>query len=354
MNLLYIIPSLKKCGPVNVCFSLAKEVSKKHRVSVIAFDSGNAKEDFESVCEDVNVIPFFSMYRIGMYIKKNDFDIVHSHCLMPDILLSLLHKLSRGSKFRTVSTIHNYIDIDYIYSKGRITGKVMGFLNRLALRLIDIRVSCSDSVRDYCVNKYHLSSVSIRNGVECKQWSSSVEHKSVINFFYLGVLNKRKNVELILDSFVEYKRIYLSEDKLHIIGGGEDLCRLSNKYEHDDIVFHGNVEIPYSVIGLMDVYVSMSLAEGFPLAMLESISCGKPYICSHIGPHREIDKVTQCGLIISPLKNELIDAYAKSHSWDFNACSHHSVSKYREHFTNEIMAENYLRVYDLVNQKDEK
>ncbi|WNN51062.1 glycosyltransferase family 4 protein [Hafnia alvei] len=351
MNILFIIPSLKKCGPVNVCFSLAKVLSKKHKVSIVAFKSGNAKEDFERVCEDVKVIPFFFMYRIVKYIKNSGFDVVHSHCLLPDLFLSLMSKVLIRQKFKTVSTIHNYIDVDYIYSKGYFIGWIMGFLNRLALRAIEIRVSCSDSVRDYCFDRYRLTSISIRNGVECKEWNCSVEHKDSVKFFYLGVLNKRKNVELVLDSFSEYKKISFNEDTLHILGGGGDLCALSKKYDQKDIIFHGNVEHPNSLIRCMDVYVSMSLAEGFPLAMLESISCGKPYICSNIDPHCEIDRITQCGLVIPPLKNELINAFENSHSWNFSAYSHHSVNKYRENFTNEIMAVNYLKIYELVNRK---
>ena len=39
-----------------------------------------------------------------------------------------------------------------------------------------------------------------------------------MNFYYLGVINKRENVEVILDAFTEWSVV--KNAKLNIIGGG--------------------------------------------------------------------------------------------------------------------------------------
>lgn len=351
MNILYIIPSFKKSGPVNVCLSLARNISINDQVSVLAFSGGDAIHDFSMYCKSVEVIPFWSMASLCKFISHQKFDIIHSHCLLPDFLSYHLSFLMPKRKYITISTIHNYIDVDYVLSKGFLMGTLMGMINRASLKKIDSVISCSKSVAEYCRVKYNLETTSISNGVPSINNIIISEKKMGVDFYYLGVVNDRKNVGFLIRAFHLYKKTYNNNDRLHIIGGGLGLDIIQRDNICNDIIFYGGQDNPYSIIASLDVYVSSSKAEGMPLALLESLSCGKPYICSDIPPHKEVDDVVGYGVICKFSELEYVEAFNRIRELNFAELSGKIKSIFNDNYSDVIMARKYREKYSrLINE----
>ncbi|UZX54511.1 glycosyltransferase family 4 protein [Yersinia ruckeri] len=350
MKVLYIIPSFLNAGPVNVCLTLSQELSEMRNIDihVYALKSGDKENIFKSVGCHTEVFSLHSILKMISKIKSEGFDIIHSHCLVPDFILSLI-----PTKCIKISTIHNFIDIDYIYSKGGLVGRLMGVVNRVSLNKMDMVVGCSKSVSEYCLKNYNIKNISyIRNGVLDDFDGQYLRRKKRKSFFYLGVINERKNVSIILDSFLKW-----NENKyhtLHIIGGGEQLVKYKELYGNKNITFYGNIPSPLSLIKSMDCFVSSSKAEGLPLALLESLCLGKQFICSNIPPHQEI--ITLCksntGVIVDNTIDGFIKGFESLDIFDIEASSYSARKAYANHFSSKVMAKKYHELYmDLLSNK---
>ncbi|HGH5216508.1 TPA: glycosyltransferase, partial [Salmonella enterica subsp. enterica serovar Minnesota] len=315
--------------------SLAITLAKDHEVYVYALNSGaliNPLKRFGIITE---VVSYREMLSVAI---SSEYDVIHSHCLLPDMILSFA-SLFRQKENITCTTIHNFIDVDYILSKGKILGKIMGIANRLAFNGIKVKIACSESVKEYCKSKYKIEAYAICNGVERQNISPVKDRKlkGYTDFYYLGVINTRKNVELLLYSFNEYVKKG-NNDRLHIIGEGPDLHFLKKKYKSESILFHGKQENPLNHIKNYDCYVSTSKAEGCPLALLESLSLGNNYICSDIPPHQEIHQKISEGIIVSDKHpDELVKAFEKiSYINQHESKKRNILEKFESHFSTEI------------------
>lgn len=342
MKIAYLIPSLKKCGPVNVMAALAIELAKEYEVTVLTLKNGDMQKSLSLNGITVKVVSIKSML---MNVINCDYDIIHSHCLIPDMILGFASFFNKKSL--SCTTIHNFIDMDYIYSKGYVVGKLMGFANRLFLKKIKIKIACSEAVKNHCLEKYNINAYTICNGVYSQTHSTNnrISDKKHVDFYYLGVINARKNLEPLLHGFSLFLRKG-SDDVLHIIGDGPNADELRKKYEGDKIIFHGACSDPMTLIKNFDCYVSMSLAEGCPLAFLESLSLGNRYICSDIPPHREIHNKIGSGSIL-PVSdtNALIKAF--EHAVTIKDDKRENIiDRFERYFSVKVMSRKYKDLYN--------
>ncbi|MEF9674803.1 glycosyltransferase family 4 protein [Pectobacterium aroidearum] len=335
-----------------MCLSLISHMDKKNiDITVLAFGDGEREPGFSKFSK-IKKIKRANLKDIISFVQNNDFDIVHSHCIISDIFLFLSFMFGKKSKYKKITTIHNYPDKDSIYRRGQVIG---GFLAKLQLLSIknSYKVACSNAVKIYCEESLGLSNIiAIPNGVSSKQTNHKLHvgenKKNTVDFFYLGSLNERKNVELVLQAFKIWSPG--KNANLHIIGDGELYQRLVNEYRSGDIIFHGKILNPYSIISQYDCFVSSSKSEGMPLALLESMSLGKTYICSDIGPHLEVHNASsdKAGFIfkLSDGINGVISAFNLFYN-EKNKSNLYALSldTYNKNYTSEIMANKYRDLY---------
>ena len=117
-----------------------------------------------------------------------------------------------------------------------------------------------------------------------------------------------KNMKQIVDGVVELKRLYPNYE-IQILAVGEgDLKSENIKVQTTGLIKTSNrMVLAYRA---MNVFVSMSLAENFPMTLVEAASVGVPIVCSATGgmPEIVIDSVT--GIVLkSPI--ELTNAIAR-------------------------------------------
>lgn len=344
MKILFIVPSLESAGPVNVAFELVKQLSEDNEVHVFSFSKGERFKDFSQFANKVTIssrFKFLQVFFLASDIDIDFYDVVHSHCLLPDIASAF--NLS-GNNY---TTIHNSMDKDYIFLYGRLLGNILYRLHLLVLKKIKYRVSCSNSVAEYLLSHFQLESKSICNGVSGSESSKSGNYnKNIIRFVSVGVLNHRKNPQLLLDAF---SKLDIEKYEFIIIGDGPLLPSLKTQYQNNsNINFLGNCKNVRSFLSSSDVFLSSSMAEGLPMALLEALSEGVTYIVSDILPHLEINKLSpSSGVVVGNTVDDFFFAMKTITLEQINERRIICKALFDSSFSSRKMADDYLELYRL-------
>ncbi|WP_438446800.1 GT4 family glycosyltransferase PelF [Gorillibacterium sp. sgz5001074] len=166
----------------------------------------------------------------------------------------------------------------------------------------------------------------IPNGVEASDYASLPSGEDKLEgWVYVGAVVRVvpiKDIKTMLQSFSVAKHS-MPNIKLFIFGPvEEDLeyyeeCRqLVAALELKDVQFTGTVNIK-EWIGRMDLLLLTSISEGQPLALLEGMACGKPFVTTDVGSCRELiygkdDPYGEAGIVAPVMNAERIgDAIVK-------------------------------------------
>ncbi|HDY67922.1 MAG TPA: glycosyltransferase family 1 protein [Candidatus Scalindua sp.] len=162
---------------------------------------------------------------------------------------------------------------------------------------------------------------------------------------HVGTLSPGKNLVSLLNAYAILKRKKNSLHKLVVVGPTGWLYdsifeRVSHLRLKDDVIFLGYVEDVdlVHIYNLADIFVLVSLYEGFGFPPLEAMACGTPVITSNAGSLPEVvgeaalmvnpldveglAKVVEKSLMDSALRDELIEkgfARTKLFSWEETA-----------------------------------
>lgn len=296
IKIAFVINYITNNGPSRVVLDIIHNLDySRYDISIITLFSGNDVIIVGKLKnEGLKVYDCKSLSRIkcmcGMnsefvkIVQKEQFDIIHTHGLIPDLLVSRIK-----GKAKTVSTLHNIMFEDYINQYGALKSWMFTKIHLYALQHIDRKVCCSASVYSI-MRKYLDSIVFIRNGIEKPVAKTIVTRKQLAIpdearvYIFVGGLIPRKNVKFLLS---EFTRNRLNNEYLLIIGDGpeKDACSL---LADDHVIMCGFQTDPVSYFDISDIYVSASKSEGFSIAVLEALFCGLGLFLSDIPSHREV------------------------------------------------------------------
>ncbi|ATF41866.1 glycosyltransferase family 4 protein [Weissella paramesenteroides] len=311
IRVLYLVRSLKRCGPVNVLFYIIKNLDRNIFSPVVitfkAEGSDSRIDDFKALGVEI-----YSEKNMRQGIKKiksiltykSSKIIVHSHGILPDFVNTLFNR----KNVVNISTIHNKPIEDYILTFGKIKGRLLAEIHYFLLRKLKI-VSCSESVGKSLKEHTRLSYVSIRNGVpfDHKLVTNSRICGREINVVYVGSLSELKNVDFLIKAVLS---VVNNNVNLTIVGGGPKYKILKERYKDEPkIIFVGFKKDTTVFFQNADVFASSSLSEGLPMAVIESLSFGKPVLLSDIESHKEIMNQGRFGKLF---KNNNIDSFVHS------------------------------------------
>lgn len=146
----------------------------------------------------------------------------------------------------------------------------------------------------------------IYNGIDEKFLNFNGDHEKLkevkdkykINFEYilcLGTLEPRKNINLLIDAYIELKKIRDFKFKLVLVGRkgwkyNSILEKIKENKLENEIVFTGFVDdedLPYVYSGAK-CFVFPSIYEGFGIPIIEAMSVGVPVIASNTSSIPEV------------------------------------------------------------------
>lgn len=301
LKILYLVSTLKKCGPINILYGIIKGLDRdRFDIFIICL----SKEGKNSMADhflamntqiiNLNNDRIKGIIRnktaVQSFVDKHKVDISHSHGLRADSINSRLKNVIR------FNTIHNFPGEDYLLQFGKLKGALMEMKHKKAIDQIDFPISCAKSIAEKFKTSYNIHSSWIQNGIEISEYDIAKLDKQVLKkklglpidkilFIVSGSMIPRKNPKLIIETFNRFKQKSVA---LIFIGGGKLNKILSENNQNKNICFFNHVFNVAEYLKSSDFYISASSSEGLPNSVLEAMSSGLPTILSDISSHKEI------------------------------------------------------------------
>lgn len=370
IKLLYVISTLRRCGPTNVMWNIIKVLDRTQFDIRIATLSPEGSDSIIGEVENLGIVvykldcgkfwPITAIYKLWMLLKEIKPHIIHSHGVRPDIAVAFC-----GKNTVTMSTIHNVPLEVYQRKYGKFRGKMMSCLQFLALSTMNLPVSCSRAVNSAWQMNFALSSDVICNGIDISdrtnisstaKWAARqklyIEEK-VPMFISIGGLSSWKRPDVIIRGFCESEMGQYGV--LYLCGTGDMLkeCQClagSGK----NIVFTGQVKNSREYLVAADYYVSASELEGMPNAVLEAMAVELPVIMSMIPAHSEILSYDQGAGWLFPCDDVQQLAMIFDGVDDFrNDAGQRAKQVVEKHFSSKVMGNQYAKRYkEIVDKED--
>lgn len=288
-----IIPALNNKGPVKGALALYNVLIKvgiKCKLVVLKY-SKDKELYFKGELVDLRGIDGFANKAKVLNSDKDDFKYSLSFCFSAD-LFNIFH-MKNKIKLSSVraNNFKNYF-FDYGYS-----GYFLAIVHYLLFNAFDHVIVISESMKidvsKFLINKNKI--IKIGNFIDEKiidNISLDCSLPNGINLIFVGNLNSRKRIDLILKSLPILKQEFDFSVNVHILGEGslrDDLEQLALKLEcSDDVIFHGVIDEPYSMVSKADIFVLPSESEGVSRAMLESIYLETPVFARDVDANSEL------------------------------------------------------------------
>lgn len=310
----FLVPTIENCGPVNVVFNIISNLDlNKFDIMLISLRDSSHNNYFhliEKYCSLGILLHGVSNQEIENICE--DIDIIHSHGFYPDKIVASL----KNKKVKKITTIHCIFIKDYVQEYGFFKGILGSLLHIFYLRKNNFSyiVACSNTVKEY-LSKYVNNKLlmNINNGVNQRVFIS-IDYKEKearkkeygLNgkrlFIFAGRMIRRKRVPELISFFIKT----FGKDKsnvLLLLGDGTEMQKCK-ELATEQIKVIGMVSNPVYYYQMSDFVVSMSNAEGYPMSILEAVSCGCYAFLSDIPSHREfIELNTNCADFIDNLSN---------------------------------------------------
>ena len=297
IRVLHIIEKLENRGAEKQLVLLAKGLYKQgFDVSVCCFRSGG-ELGVELVQNQIPLIEFEKKKRIDLnfffklvhFIRKNRFQIVHTHVFTANLWGRL------AAKIAGVPVIISHEHGDFTLSS-----KFRRFTNRIFEKITEIVFVVNRDLSDQFVkkNKIAVSKIQILlNGLDFNQLNGKKSNlqKRFESVFPLvgtvGALEPRKNHSSLLTAAKQFLEKYPTAQFL-FIGEGEEKRVLEIATDQlqlrNNIHFLGNRNDVFPLLKLMDIFVLPSFTEGTSLALLESLAAGTPVVATAVGGTPEV------------------------------------------------------------------
>ncbi len=302
LRILYVLSTLERSGPVQMLSQLTAHLDLgTYSPSILTLSEEpprSMRDWFEGrgipvVCLSQSRAAWFFTGGAALADAMRSLEphIVHSHGFRADIALSRLN-----SKVAHCCTVHNIPSEDYPRMYGAFQGGLMARAHVRAFRRIAAPVAVSESIGRTIAAAHGLHVRVIQNGINTDEFTPASESERASLRTYLGLptdafvyvtaapLIMRKDPLTIIEAFL---RLHEPNAYLVVLGDGPLRGECERRANNAAILMPGFREDVREWLRASDAYISASLAEGLPMAVLEAFACGLPVILSDIGPHRE-------------------------------------------------------------------
>lgn len=297
MKIVYLISNVRKCGPLSVMNKIISNISNCDITVISIFGNRDDNEliDFYhskgiKYCSlKLTNLSYVTRGKKVLLKKLDEIkpNVVHSHGVIPDLLLCKLDKYYR------VTTVHSNIFEDYLNRFGKIKGRAYIFLHVFALKKMDKVVTCAKYISDI-FNRKKIKSIYVRNGTDVligddaeivrRKIRNSLHLKETdILFIYCGSLYAAKQVAELVELFVANRN---SNEYLLIVGDGPERKNVEEK-ANDSVFVVGHKSDAAKYYLASDIYISNSSTEGFSISVMEALCTHNLLLLSNIPSHNE-------------------------------------------------------------------
>lgn len=285
----------KYSGAENVVITIMRLLPKEEYECVYISPDGEIRKVVEAEKLEFCAMPNSSLESVKKTIEQVKPDIIHATDYGMSSYAAMLHM-----GIPVVSHLHNNVP----WLKNPVYPKTLFFA--LALPRVSQVISVSPSIEEEFVyrnllkNKNHV----IYNVVDLervKMLSNSAENlaKGKYEIAFLGRLTPQKKPLLFCKIIKKYKEIDNNVTAV-MIGDGEIRNEVEKYIEEnnlkENITLVGFQKNPYQFVKNAKLLLMPSEYEGFGLAAVESLSLGKPVVCSGVGGLKNV-VTPECGLI---------------------------------------------------------
>jgi glycosyltransferase involved in cell wall biosynthesis len=236
-----------------------------------------------------------------------------------DLVHGLSHVLPRSDKAKKVVTIHDLtcmiVPKTHPFSRRTFLPPAV----RRSVRDADAIIAVSESTKRDIVDIFDVPADKITvtyNGVDHSTFTTDVLHDEIEKvkdkysirkkyIFYLGTIEPRKNVDILLQAFQEVRRRTDREFQLVLSGKigwkvGNLMKAIRALAESGDLIYTGYISEDEAacLYNGAEVFVYPSRYEGFGIPAVEAMACGCPVIASDSSSLPEV--VGDAGILVEP------------------------------------------------------
>ena len=314
MKILHIISSSGMYGAESVILNLSRLLNRRGHHSILGVFSNSANPNLQlhegALAEGVESHLISCRGQIDRTVPASirnlasatGAHVVHAHGYKADVYAWFG---MRRTPTALVSTCHNWID-------SNATVRLYGILDRRALRHYNAVVAVSQQVEATLVaSGVPQSRISrIQNGIDLEPFQNALPslrgHASSPQAPLVGWVG-RLSSEKGPDIFIRAAALVLPrfpETRFLLVGDGPDRPSLEALIQQlgvgDAIQLVGRrTDIP-AVFASFDLMVSSSRREGLPMAILEGMASGLPWVATSVGDVPTVVRQGETGLVVQP------------------------------------------------------
>jgi glycosyltransferase involved in cell wall biosynthesis len=326
MNILYVITGADIGGAQKHLLYISKWFNdKRHHIQVITGEDGPLNQELEKLGIAVTVIPIprkieiskdlKALFRLASFIKKGQYDVVHSHSSKAGIL-ARISGYYLGIR-KNVFTAHGFVFTDPTLSRKKKLFYV--WLEKICSRLATdiITVSHFDYHKGNAEGIHPRKMHMIHNGIpnehiitrydwQTKQEILNQSSKRVIGF--VGRFASEKNIDMLIRIAALINQSKMTNVEIWLLGDGPLFQYYQDKVSAEGLAhmihFKGNQDNVLDWMDQMHVLAITSHKEGLPYVLLEAISRGLPIISTDVGGIKEILGKVESGKLIVPINDD--------------------------------------------------
>ena len=254
------------------------------------------------------------LFRLILFLRKNRFDVLHSHDLMSNLLGVPAARVARITR---IISSRRYLDLEWWSGWWRT--QIAG----LAYKLSHHVIVNSASIRDLLVHREGIKRQKITvlpNGIDIERFSTAnykapeLSSRSTISTIIVVVANMYSPIKghaTLIKAAVDVCR-HSPNTLFALIGDGKERPSLEKQVRDaslsNNFLFLGSRKDVPELLACCDISVLPSDSEGFPNAVLESMAAHLPVIATSVGGVPEVihDEIT--GLLVPPADPSALSA----------------------------------------------
>ncbi|SMC50237.1 Glycosyltransferase involved in cell wall bisynthesis [Desulfocicer vacuolatum DSM 3385] len=314
MNILHVIDTSGPGGAETVFLDMVTRIdpTRFHSIPVVSntgwlFDQLTKKGFSPVVVKSRGSFALSYLRVLVRLVRKYRIDLIHSHLFGANVYCSIAGIITRTP---VIATFHGYVDVSGHSHLLKFKFKI---INWGARRVVFVSHGLKNTYVERHGIRPRLTQV-IYNGVNTQKFryykdsflreafSLSPRH---ILIGSVGNIREPKGYDVLLQAAFRLKK-KIKDVKFFIAGEGsgplyERLLALRKDLGLETcVLFIGFLSEPVTLLNGVDIFLLPSRSEGFSIATIEAMACGKPVVVTKSGGPEEIIADRSCGILIEP------------------------------------------------------